>query len=149
MRLPKKVEKALQFFVSSCKKKFGKDLVSIVLFGSYARGNWKEGSDVDLLVIVRRKLPPFKRRYLLLEDAVLQILEKHRLRFMPIISSVEELDPHYLNPLILGVLVGHRVLFGKEFWKNFLSEFEPTVRRFDPVYVEGERQWRIKDLMQN
>ena len=33
----------------------------VILFGSYARGEAKEGSDVDLLVIAESELPRFKR----------------------------------------------------------------------------------------
>ena len=50
----KNFEKALSEFLQFCKKKFRDELVSIVLFGSYARGTAKEHSDVDLLVIVER-----------------------------------------------------------------------------------------------
>ena len=34
---------------------------SVILFGSYARGDAKENSDVDLLVIAESDLPRFKR----------------------------------------------------------------------------------------
>ncbi len=33
----------------------------IILFGSYARGNARENSDVDLMIIAESKLPRFKR----------------------------------------------------------------------------------------
>jgi len=148
MKLPKKVKEALKFFVKECKKKFGKDLVSVILFGSYARGNWKEESDIDLLVVVKGKLPPFKERHKLLEGTISKILKKYCLRVMPIISSVEELNPKYLNPLLLGILVGHIVLVGKEFWRDFLFELKPTIKKFDPIYIEGETKWRVKDLIE-
>ncbi|WP_099210032.1 nucleotidyltransferase family protein [Thermococcus henrietii] len=34
----------------------GDDLVEVILFGSYARGEAKEDSDVDVIVMVRRRL---------------------------------------------------------------------------------------------
>jgi len=34
---------------------------AVILFGSYARGNADENSDVDFLVIAESKLPRFKR----------------------------------------------------------------------------------------
>jgi hypothetical protein len=34
----------------------GDDLVEVILFGSYARGEAKEDSDVDVIVIVKRRL---------------------------------------------------------------------------------------------
>ena len=38
------------------------ELLRIGYFGSYARGNWGVGSDVDLLIIVRSSGQPFERR---------------------------------------------------------------------------------------
>jgi len=38
------------------------DVVRIGYFGSYARGNWGVGSDVDLVIIVRGSELPFERR---------------------------------------------------------------------------------------
>lgn len=38
--------------VDRCKKALGKNLVSVVLFGSTARGLQDERSDIDLLIVV-------------------------------------------------------------------------------------------------
>ena len=39
-----------------------KEVISIGYFGSYARGNWGVGSDVDLAVVVEHSDQPFERR---------------------------------------------------------------------------------------
>ncbi|NLI80854.1 MAG: nucleotidyltransferase domain-containing protein [Deltaproteobacteria bacterium] len=38
------------------------DLLRVGYFGSYARGDWGVGSDLDLLIIVRTSSQPFERR---------------------------------------------------------------------------------------
>lgn len=38
------------------------DVVAIGYFGSYARGDWSVGSDVDLLVVLESSSLPFERR---------------------------------------------------------------------------------------
>ncbi|MFZ5450428.1 MAG: nucleotidyltransferase domain-containing protein [Thermodesulfobacteriota bacterium] len=38
------------------------DLVQIGYFGSYAKGNWGVGSDLDLVIIVERADQPFEMR---------------------------------------------------------------------------------------
>jgi len=38
------------------------DIVQIGYFGSYARGNWGVGSDLDLIIIVKRADKPFEMR---------------------------------------------------------------------------------------
>lgn len=39
-----------------------RDVVQIGYFGSYARGDWGVGSDLDLIIIVDRSDLPFERR---------------------------------------------------------------------------------------
>jgi len=39
-----------------------KDVLRIGYFGSYARGNWGPGSDLDLVIVVERCVQPFERR---------------------------------------------------------------------------------------
>lgn len=38
------------------------ETVRVGYFGSYARGNWGVGSDVDLIVILASSVEPFERR---------------------------------------------------------------------------------------
>jgi predicted nucleotidyltransferase len=40
------------------------DLIRLGYFGSYARGNWGVGSDLDLIAIVDAASEPFERRLL-------------------------------------------------------------------------------------
>lgn len=46
------------------------EVVRVGYFGSYARGDWGVGSDVDVLVLVRASQTPFERRGGVLWDAL-------------------------------------------------------------------------------
>ena len=39
-----------------------KDIIDIGYFGSYARGNWGVGSDLDVVIILKSSEQPFERR---------------------------------------------------------------------------------------
>lgn len=54
VRLPATVEETLQAFVTGLRQRFGQRLVSIRLFGSYAREDATADSDVDCLVLLDR-----------------------------------------------------------------------------------------------
>lgn len=41
-------------------------LLAVGVFGSYARGNWGVGSDLDLLIVLNSSALPFERRMALL-----------------------------------------------------------------------------------
>jgi predicted nucleotidyltransferase len=55
------VERALRQWVETELSRHP-DLVRVGYFGSYARGNWSVGSDVDLLAVVRNSPQPFHER---------------------------------------------------------------------------------------
>lgn len=57
VRLPALVDETLGAFVSGLRRRFGPRLVSIRLFGSYARGDATADSDVDCLVLLDRVDP--------------------------------------------------------------------------------------------
>jgi len=50
LQIPIKVKKALQVFLTKVEKVLDKD-VEVYLFGSFARGDWLEDSDLDLIVV--------------------------------------------------------------------------------------------------
>ena len=49
--IPEKIEKIINEFVSGTKKILGSRLKKIILYGSYARGDYHEGSDVDIMIL--------------------------------------------------------------------------------------------------
>ena len=89
-------------------KYFDDDLVSVVLYGSVARGEAERDSDIDLIIIVRN-LPKsrFKRQDLFMEveeglEPLLRELEKegYNIDFSPILKTPEEackITPLYLS----------------------------------------------------
>jgi predicted nucleotidyltransferase len=50
-----------------------RDLLGIAYFGSYARGDWGVGSDLDLVVIVKQSVEPFWMRPLGLDLGALPV----------------------------------------------------------------------------
>ena len=55
------VLRALQHWVEIVAKE-RPDLIQIGYFGSYARGDWGVGSDLDLIIILKKSDQPFERR---------------------------------------------------------------------------------------
>lgn len=55
IKLPTLERKAINAFSRRLKKMLGKQLVSILLFGSKARGNVHEDSDTDIFILVKNK----------------------------------------------------------------------------------------------
>lgn len=68
--LPPPVKQALSRFGHRLRQRFGERLCEVVLFGSYARGDADEDSDVDVLVVVDDLTEPERRDIFELAHAV-------------------------------------------------------------------------------
>jgi predicted nucleotidyltransferase len=145
MKLTKKEKEALEEFVEACKKKLGENLVSIVLFGSRVKGYAKKDSDYDLLIIAKN-LPDIKERLNLLEEEENKIWDKYKIKISSLLLEEEEIFSP-VNPLLFGVLSGYKVLFGKGNFKKNLQQAKTWIEEMNPIYVEGEKEWRIKELV--
>jgi len=78
-------------------QQYGDNIAAVVLYGSHARGEARESSDIDLLVVVREHIPPQEVRASL-SDLLLDILLEHEEIVVP-----ERLYNEYRSPFLLSV----------------------------------------------
>ena len=146
--IPEEVKMAINEFVEACKEKFGEDLISIVLFGSYARGNFKESSDVDLLVIAKNLPGKWRERKKLFEEITKKIGEKYG-RYIEIIPLTEKefiSNINHYNSLFITFLLGHKVFFDKNFFVSNFKNFANSLLAEKILYYEGDKKWEIREL---
>ena len=102
----------------------GNNLVSIVLFGSRARGDAEEGSDYDLFIIAEG-LPekPFKRVLFIRSPLSAQFEE----RFCIIAKTPEEIIKNF-PPLFLDLGLDGIILFDRnDFFKNLQTKIREII----------------------
>lgn len=109
--MPKQIEAAVRKSMVSAKS----DIVSLVLFGSMARGMGRLGSDLDLLVVVpakegRRALEPHIERLRAL------LFKRFSVPLSPYIQTLPELrrKHHQKLPLIREILKDGRTIYGTD-----------------------------------
>jgi len=90
------IYKRLREFISKIKKRF--PIHQVYLYGSFARGQVHEGSDIDLVVVGDFKEPFF--------DRISKILEITDLPIEPLVYTPQEFNEMKKrgNPLIMEVL---------------------------------------------
>ncbi len=60
--LPKDIKKVLHEVEKKLKEIYGANLKKIILYGSYARGDFTDGSDIDLIIILNKMKDPINER---------------------------------------------------------------------------------------
>ena len=86
--IPVSIQKDCECIVTTLKEKLGDDLIAAALFGSYARGDYREGSDIDILLIARNLPENHLERMIFLNEAVIEC--KRLPGFVP--NTPEEFD---------------------------------------------------------
>lgn len=55
-----KIKGILEEFKQKLEELYGDNLIDVILYGSYARGEEKEDSDIDLAIVIKGEIRPFK-----------------------------------------------------------------------------------------
>lgn len=50
-KIPEKINKAIEEFINCANELFGERIKKIILYGSYARGDYQENSDIDIMIL--------------------------------------------------------------------------------------------------
>ncbi len=138
------LEQILDFLL----KEWGNSLISVVLFGSYARGNPRLESDIDLLII-RKGFPSgrLKRRkeWLQLEKKM-PLSEEWKEKIVPILLTPEEAVQ--TRPYYLGILTAHRILFDRDqFFENIFQRLKKRLEELGSrmeIDEYGDEIWILK-----
>jgi len=140
----------LSAFIDSVKRAWGDRMVSVVLYGSVAKGTAGPGSDVDLLLIVRdapagywrrlQPLLPILRR--LREQACWKELEEKGLTpFLSLlVLSIEEAKEN--RYLYLDMIDQARILVDQEgFFRDKLESLRQRLEELGAKKVQRDKDW--------
>jgi len=95
------IKEVLEAFKKEIEKLYGKRLEKIILYGSYARGDATEDSDIDLLIVLKGKVVAGEEI-----DRMIDIITEINLKYGVLISVYPISKDDYKNvnsPLLLNV----------------------------------------------
>lgn len=134
-------------------KNFYKDnLITIAIFGSVARGTFRNDSDIDILIIAQN-LP--KGRMNRIEDFLKIekkldsfLLEFKKIGLYPEISPIIKTPEEVLlgSPLFLDMIEEAKILYDKNnFFQNYLNQLKNKLKAIHAkkIYVDSGWYWLI------
>jgi predicted nucleotidyltransferase len=133
--------------LSRLRAQFGGELVSVVVYGSYARAEADAGSDIDLLVVVPN-LPHEWRDIFAMEDELMRAgLDLGRRVDLRLVEP--EAVSHgvtWASPFMLEVYDAHRILLDPNgFFATEMRRFEAVMRERG-VYKMARGVWRVPSV---
>lgn len=88
--MPKKIVYLLQLYRKQLEKELGQHIKEVILYGSYARGDFRTDSDIDILILV--DLKDFQE----CEDKVFDLTYDFNIEndteIMPIVQNIEHFN---------------------------------------------------------
>lgn len=129
--------------VERCKIMLGKTLVSIVLFGSLARGLQDTRSDIDLLIVVEKEV---KNDFI--KNIWTDFLLEYGVKLDIIVMSKQDVYDNFerFSPLFLSFALGITILYDDGFFKREYFEFLNRLNKENIKYVEGGKVWDLQKI---
>jgi len=143
--VPLKYREALSEFLAFLKEKLGENLVSVVVFGSVARGTFKEHSDVDLLVVSENFPKRMVDRIDLFVDKTFEISMKYgvNISIIPLkINEAQSTQPIYLDMVYEGIILHDKNKFMEKKLIDLRKKLEKMGAKRLP-YKQGYL-WKLK-----
>ena len=102
----REIKLVLEDFIEELKSKFKENLIFVALFGSYAKGTATKESDIDILIVCKKKVEITK--------ITREIHAKYGKEIIPILMTPAESKKQEEKPIIREIIKYHYVLFGFE-----------------------------------
>ena len=145
----------LSRLLDGLKQHFGERLVSLVLYGSRARGTHRPDSDIDVIIIIEGvPRPPFER-FAVVNPVEKEVKEEYVRRFggyaqylSVIVKSPEQAAYH--SPLYLDMTEDAVLVFDRDdFFKDILDAMRRRMAELGSkrVWLKGGWYWILKPDM--
>lgn len=146
MREPYKT--LIEKLIEALKRKYGDRFISLIIFGSVARGEMRKDSDIDLLLIIdsisKRRLER-QKEFIEVEKEMEEYLnalfdEGYFVDFSPIIKTPEE--AMRISPLYLDMVEDAIIAYDKDdFFKNILENVRNKLKELGSKRISMGKRW--------
>ncbi len=140
--------KLLTELTAILQQKFNQNLISIILFGSLAKGNFTKTSDIDVIVVCEDLIQDWRVRDKMIPALTEDIELKYSTPIHMNLVSEDEISHaiESVNPLMLEIYDANTIIFDKDnFFNNLLKNFEKNLSKWHAKKIE-KGFWKIPGL---
>ena len=83
------MQELLKQYVKKIRQIYGKSLAAVILYGSYARGDYTSDSDIDIMILVNSSEKEIQCSRSQVSDVTYDFNMEHDVLIMPIVKAVE------------------------------------------------------------
>jgi predicted nucleotidyltransferase len=126
---------------------FGDKFISLVVYGSVARGKARKNSDIDILLVIK-DLPRsrFERQelFMKIEERIEKVLNKYYKKnyfidFSPIFKTPEEAEK--ITPLYLDMVEDAIIIFDRDFFVKVLTRLKKRLDELGAQRIKFGKKW--------
>lgn len=88
--MPDNLEKILKEYINNIRLIYGESLNAVILYGSYARGDFRPDSDIDIMILVDLEDEEIKEKAEQISLLTFNINLDYDLMIMPIVKNLHE-----------------------------------------------------------
>lgn len=138
----------IEKLVEAMKRKYGDRFISLIIFGSVARGEMRKDSDVDLLLIIdsisKRRVERQKEFIEVekeIEDCLNELFDEgYFVDFSPILKTPEE--AMRISPLYLDMVEDAMIAYDKDdLFKNILENVRNRLKELGSKRISMGKRW--------
>ena len=101
--MPKVIDNILQDFIHKVRNLLGERLKKIILYGSYARGDYRDNSDIDIMFLTDLNFEEIEKYRDEISDIAYDIELENNVIISPVIKNIDKYNsrvnivPFYMN----------------------------------------------------
>jgi len=111
--MPNNISKIVNDFINTVKDILGEHLKQIILYGSYARGDYKKNSDIDIMILTDLSDKEMYSYFVKISDMAYDIEAKNDfdIQLSPLLKNIDRFNywlealPFYINVQKEGVVL--------------------------------------------
>ena len=109
--MPVSISDLMYEFAKDMKRVFGSDLSQILVYGSYARGDYNENSDIDVMILVKMSEEKIREYADDVSDCAFEYMMKYGIDISPVIKNEKHFEywvdnlPYYRNVRNEGIVI--------------------------------------------